>query len=245
MIVCANCGETGSGKFCSACGQRLDPRLPTAQQWFAEVTDAFLNVDGRVAKTLRLLLTQPGTLTVDMIEGRRARHVSPLRLYLACSIVYFFVANVTPEQKRFMFATFDFGDGQNRWLAEALPRLMFLLVPLVALLQKALFQKQQPSYTAHLISVLHLFSCWYLIFTLDRLFSTPMMLDPIPWWAYPCAAVSVVLQVSGHVYFFFAMRRLFGQGVALTIGKQFLWILGFSILLALSVLALAAATGHL
>ncbi len=42
--------------------------------------------------TLRLLMTRPGQLTVDFLEGKRARYISPVRLYLSASVVYFLLA---------------------------------------------------------------------------------------------------------------------------------------------------------
>lgn len=53
--------------------------------------------DGRFARTVRLLLRRPGTLTVETLEGRRARHISPVRLYLVASLVYFLVAAAVPN----------------------------------------------------------------------------------------------------------------------------------------------------
>ena len=53
--------------------------------------------DGRLARTVRTLLRRPGALTVDTMEGRRARYVSPVRLYLLASLVYFLCAAAVPN----------------------------------------------------------------------------------------------------------------------------------------------------
>jgi hypothetical protein len=53
--------------------------------------------DGRFARTLALLIRRPGALTVQIMEGRRARYVSPVRLYLAASVLYFLVAAAAPN----------------------------------------------------------------------------------------------------------------------------------------------------
>ena len=44
--------------------------------------------DGRIAATFRALL-HPGRLTIDYLQGRRARYLPPVRLYLIASVVYF------------------------------------------------------------------------------------------------------------------------------------------------------------
>lgn len=52
--------------------------------------------DGRFMRTVRRLLS-PGALTIDTLEGRRARFISPIRLYLLASLLYFLVASVVPN----------------------------------------------------------------------------------------------------------------------------------------------------
>jgi Protein of unknown function (DUF3667) len=53
--------------------------------------------DGRLARTVRTLLRRPGALTVETMEGRRARYVSPVRLYLIASLIYFLCAAAVPN----------------------------------------------------------------------------------------------------------------------------------------------------
>jgi hypothetical protein len=65
--------------------------------------------DGKFARTLRTLLRRPGELTVAALEGRRARHVSPVRLYLMCSLLYFLLAAAVPVQETEV--VFDVGVG--------------------------------------------------------------------------------------------------------------------------------------
>ncbi len=55
--------------------------------------------DGRFARTLRLLLRRPGGLTLEVLEGRRARYVSPVRLYLAASLLFFVIGAAVPSMR--------------------------------------------------------------------------------------------------------------------------------------------------
>jgi hypothetical protein len=57
----------------------------------------FSGWDGRLASTLRALIRRPGMLTREFLEGRRARYISPLRLYLIASLVYFVLAASAPD----------------------------------------------------------------------------------------------------------------------------------------------------
>jgi hypothetical protein len=94
VVTCANCGRSFSGRFCPDCGQNQeDIRRP-----FAEIARDFLGdffaFDARIWRTLVPLLTRPGSLTVDYIEGRRARYVPPLRLYVFAGFLYFTIVAI-------------------------------------------------------------------------------------------------------------------------------------------------------
>ncbi len=94
VVACANCGRTFSGRFCPDCGQDLeDIRRP-----FAEIARDFLGdffaFDARLWRTLVPLFTRPGSLTVDYIEGRRARYVPPLKLYVFAGFLYFTIVAI-------------------------------------------------------------------------------------------------------------------------------------------------------
>lgn len=107
--TCQNCGAALDGKFCPACGQRAIPPRPTMRELAGDAWDELSGWDGKLARTLRLLLRRPGELTVATLEGRRARYVSPVRLYLMCSLLYFLVAAGVPVQQ--LDVSFDVGVG--------------------------------------------------------------------------------------------------------------------------------------
>ncbi len=93
---CLNCGETLAGRFCGACGQRVVPPHPTVRELVGDAWNELSGYDGRIAATFRGLL-KPGLLTRHYIEGQRARYLSPVRLYLIVSLVYFVVAAAAPS----------------------------------------------------------------------------------------------------------------------------------------------------
>jgi len=90
VTPCTNCGTTLTGEFCHACGQKRfvesDRRFGhLLQQFVASATD----LDGRFWRTFRALAFQPGLLSREYFEGRRASWISPVSLFLAVSVVYF------------------------------------------------------------------------------------------------------------------------------------------------------------
>ncbi len=94
--ACLNCGAVLHGTFCSTCGQRVVPPRPSLRELLGEAFAEFSGWDGKLATTLRLLVIRPGQLTVDFLEGKRARYITPLRLYLSVSLVYFVLSAAAP-----------------------------------------------------------------------------------------------------------------------------------------------------
>jgi hypothetical protein len=97
LPVCLNCGSPLSGPFCGGCGQRDVPPYPSVRELAVDAVSEFSGWDGRLAQTLRTLVRHPGLLTREFLEGRRARYISPLRVYLTASLVYFVLAASAPE----------------------------------------------------------------------------------------------------------------------------------------------------
>lgn len=98
--TCLNCGAALAGAFCADCGQRAMPPHPTVRELVGDAFAEFSGFDGTFASTVRKLLGTPGELTADVLEGRRRRYVSPLRMYLAASVLYFIVAAAMPATSR-------------------------------------------------------------------------------------------------------------------------------------------------
>lgn len=89
VIDCPNCGTRHGGNYCPHCGQDARVRLPTVRKFLVELIEKYLGVEGRLPLTLRQLFLHPGAMTADYLAGRRQRYVSPLRLYLAVSLLFF------------------------------------------------------------------------------------------------------------------------------------------------------------
>lgn len=92
---CHNCGIRLIGPFCAACGQKAVPLSVTLHDFFHELTHEMLHVDGRIFQSIRRLLLSPGFLTREYIQGRRARWISPIRLYLIFSVIFFGLSALT------------------------------------------------------------------------------------------------------------------------------------------------------
>ena len=96
ISTCPNCGEPRPGPHCAWCGQ--NDRDYRRSSWLL-VGDFFretFEVDSKLFRTLKLLLLKPGRLAAEFSRNRRARYMSPMRLYLFSSVIYLFA--VSPAQ---------------------------------------------------------------------------------------------------------------------------------------------------
>jgi len=100
LPVCPNCQHklTSDANFCPTCGQENhDLRLPFGHVVY-EVVEGFTHFDGKLWVTLRDIFTRPGRVPLDFIEGRRMRHVPPIRLYIFVSFFLFLlIGNMTND----------------------------------------------------------------------------------------------------------------------------------------------------
>jgi hypothetical protein len=95
---CHNCGSAASANFCAACGQETVLHVASAREFLHEFIGHYVALEGKLWKTLALLLFRPGMLTAEYIAGRRARYVQPLRIYLTLSILFFALLKYGPVE---------------------------------------------------------------------------------------------------------------------------------------------------
>lgn len=74
------------------CGQPDKSLDPTLHDLLHEFLHEFVHLDGKIVSTLKLLLFYPGRLSIEFLEGKRARQIGPVRLYLTTSLIFFLLA---------------------------------------------------------------------------------------------------------------------------------------------------------
>ena len=91
---CLNCGSLLTGPFCSACGQHAHVHR-TLSAFFHDFAHGVLHFEGKIWRTLPLLVWKPGALTRRYIDGQRASFVSPVALFLFSVFLMFAVPSAT------------------------------------------------------------------------------------------------------------------------------------------------------
>jgi len=333
---CLNCGARLRGQYCGSCGQRSRSRLISLWELLTDAFGDLFEIDSRLWQTVIPLLTRPGRLTHDYLQGKRARFMPPFRMYLVLSVLFFIVAFFDPQEKLSLFfepepgaATeeaapepndaaseaeevleelrtqgiivgdhlpedLDTGDGFNiqidgdrvrtsddchieaddledmpGWMSKRLtperlqrvcertqiddgkalfdrlideiPTALFVLLPLMAFVLKALYPLSKRYYVEHLLFFVHFHAFFFLMLTLQILLLRFARLVGIP----DAIPILTIIASSFYIaiYLFVAMRRVYGQGRIITFLKYIVllvaYLFGFTATM-LGALAIAA-----
>jgi hypothetical protein len=258
--TCGNCDARLTGPYCAQCGQHAYGGAHSLIAVLHDGWDLVAHVDRRFWFTLWTLLQKPGQLTVDYFADRRARYISPLRLYFALSIAFFALAasnsslsarpgaaGQTPPvaaatgvdlnldandcsrielrwpwlQARLRTAcarqVADNGKSMAHAFGSYFPKMMFVFLPLMALIMMPLYRGTHHYYVEHLVFFLHTHAALFLVMIGDMLLG--ILAHRLP--ALSTVASAGDLAAAGYAVWcvYQAMRRYYGEGRALTFAK--------------------------
>ena len=231
--VCTNCGAEAAEVYCARCGERQPHHADLSLRGFAaNVVNELSSLDSKLFRTLHALLTVPGKLTVDHFAGRKSRHLSPLRVFLATFALQLLVFTLSGPQALWSVGSFTRYDESGvltrlverraavrdlapeayaeridqRWHA-TISLLQLGQVVGLALVLQVLFAGRRRHLVEHLVFAAH-----YLSFT--------FLLSLAAWPVYalagfapgPLQRTMVALNVAvSFGYLFLAMRRYYGR----------------------------------
>jgi hypothetical protein len=258
---CPNCAAELHGPWCHACGQKATSHLGF-HDFVHEATHEFLHLDGKIVTTLKHLVFKPGQLTKDFLAGRRARFITPLRLYLTFSVLFFALTAIVPGARDSMVRVSETNEtvapvvvqsggprgtslAPDRGMADRLgnsimsnlPRAMFVLMPIFALLTWLLFRREQPFYIPHLYYSIHFHAFTFFALSITALCGAAGSIGKM------VASAVFLTTVPWH---YAGLRRVYGNSWPKTILKgtvlaALYWILIAAAMLAIVTLTLRAA----
>ena len=189
------------------------------RQAIADITD----LDSRLLKSIRALVLRPGFLTREFFDGRRQAYLSPVKLYVLFSVVYFIVFSFFPDKNLFSAETIyytDFTGTAERSIEDAIESSridrqqllkkytslvsysVYAVALLFAVLFSLIFIRLKRYFAEHLIYSLHLVS---LIFLADIVL-LPLYLV---WESTHVRVWSIIVVVSS--YSIFGIREFYNQ----------------------------------
>lgn len=86
---CLNCGEPAAGNFCAQCGQENKDHTVALRPLLSDLLAEVVSWDSKLLRTLIPLVIRPGFLTNEYNAGRHIGYLSPLKLYLTVSVLFF------------------------------------------------------------------------------------------------------------------------------------------------------------
>jgi len=230
MPQCRNCQTSLDGAYCPACGQRnIDLERPI---WslIGDVVKETFELDGRAALSVKTLFRHPGTLTHEFLAGRRRAYTSPFRLYLVISISFFVLVAWLAQSGILLEPGQDPGFDaavQARFLSDDLPRLMFVLLPVFALLMKSVYFKRL--YFDHLIFSLHLHSAAYVVLAMM------LPLEELANQHIALMILQVVVLVYFLGYFVMAVRRVYQSSWLAVASKSAVVLFAYMIVVSIAI----------
>ncbi|MFT7517518.1 MAG: hypothetical protein ACI84O_001312 [Myxococcota bacterium] len=90
MSVCLNCAAAIHDDFCSKCGQEAKTKRAPIIDVIRDGLGDFFAFDSRIFKSFLPLILRPGRLTEMYLEGKRTQLISPVRMYIFVSFIFFF-----------------------------------------------------------------------------------------------------------------------------------------------------------
>lgn len=97
---CLNCGYPLVGKFCGECGQKAFLHKDSFLHMAAHFAGDYFHYDSKFWVTIKTLFTKPGVVTLEFNQGKRAKYLNPVQLYIFITTVFFVAAfSVSPSDK--------------------------------------------------------------------------------------------------------------------------------------------------
>lgn len=220
--TCLNCGAALTGPFCAQCGQEALAARASIGSWAREMGGEVFSLEGKTLRTARDLF-KPGRLSIDWAEGRRARHLSPSRVFLLASLAFFSVAfllgPMSPQEGARAFNDDAVAAVARRTATE----IVVLAVPVVALtLALVLFRKRR-FFIEHLVFALHVVAVGLLLLAIA--WALAHALTRTNRGGFALVACGVVT----FVWLGTAVRRFYGTGVPAAIGAVVAIIVGLGL----------------
>ena len=86
---CLNCDYPLVGSFCGNCGQKAFLHKDSFWHMVVHFAGDYFHYDSKFWRTFKTLFTKPGLATLEYINGKRAKYLNPIQLYIFVTTVFF------------------------------------------------------------------------------------------------------------------------------------------------------------
>lgn len=245
IFDCPSCGNKTLGHFCGHCGEReVDEDDYSLRGYLREIGAAVTLLESKVLRSVWQVASQPGHLSSEYFLGRRVRYIKPLQLFIFLNVVYYFsitlfsattfttplatqlhmnnyypaYANRAVDRKlRADKISYEALEAKYNKRTNVLSKtLIFVLIPIFALLFYALFFKKRKYLVEHLVVATHFWSFNLILLGVLLPLSSVLLirlskaLNLSAGYVTDDGVVSAVLQVCLAAYLFLMLRKFYG-----------------------------------
>jgi hypothetical protein len=245
MVECPSCGLRTLGRFCTNCGEKeVGDEDYSLRRYLEEAGAAITLLESKVLRSVWLVASRPGHLSSEYFQGRRVRYLKPLQLFVFLNVVYYFSLSLfsattftTPLATQLHMNNY-YPAYASRQVEHKLQKeqisyevleakynertgvlsktLIFLLIPIFALLFFMLFFRKRKYFVQHVVVATHFWS-----FNLILLGVILPLVSVLLIWVFKGLNISTayvrndaiasgVLQICFGVYLFIMLRRSYG-----------------------------------
>lgn len=241
---CPSCGTKTAGQFCGNCGEKeVTAQDYSLRHYLTEIVTAATLLESKVFRSIWLLVRRPGFLSTEYFGGRRVRYMKPFQLFVFLNVVYYFSLSLflattftTPlatqlhmnnyypnyasmridrrlQKEKISYEALE--TKYNKKTSGLSKTLIFLLIPIFAVLFYALFFKKRKYLVEHVVVAAHFWSFNLLLLGIILPLATVLLLRLFKVLNIPAAyvtgdaIVSAVLQILIAVYLFVMLRRCY------------------------------------
>jgi len=187
IFHCPSCGTETRGQFCGKCGEKeVTDEDYSVRRFLKEIGVAITLLESKVLRSVWLVASKPGYLSTEYFRGRRVQYMKPLQLFVFLNVVYYFSLTLftattftTPlatqlhmndyypgyasarvnhklQREHISYETLE--TRYNKKTSVLSKTLIFLLIPIFALLFYALFFKKRKYFVEHVVVATHFWS---------------------------------------------------------------------------------------
>lgn len=214
------------------------------RRFLGESASTLTDVDSTLLRTFAALLRRPGRLTAEYLAGRRTRYLRPVQVFLLCNVLYFFIqplAGFNPltlalegHVRNHFYSDLarsimeaevssrgiperEYAILFDATIASQAKTLVFLIIPLVALVLHAMHFRSRRWLADHLVFATHFVAAFLLMILLlsailHLLLRAGRLLGVETAWVNADAVPIAMLLAMLIAYLYPALRRVYGGG---------------------------------
>lgn len=244
-MECKTCGSDHPEVYCPNCGEKsFNPKQLSFRHYTEELFEGISHFDNKFLRTVKMLITRPGQLSLEYTQGRRMPYMRPIQFFLVVNLIFFVLTisnmyslnlyNYTTYTPFTKFNTEHIVNAVlikhklsrpvyeqifNEKIKGLSKELIFLFIPLYGSLFALLFYRKKQFFVEHLVFATH-FYAFILLLTLAGfyLLSVPYaLIYGVGYSANYDDIYSMLMEIIIAVYAGFAIRRFYKTRIIWTI----------------------------